>query len=241
MPDTFSNRDTENEIFHLWKKYYKNKTNDCKNELITYYLKPTKIIAATLYAKRFNNQVDFSDYYHYGIIGLIDSIERFDISRQIQFMSYAKFRIKGSILNGISKMSDHMDRAQSLNNISKYDERVEILKESKEEDGSNLFNEMIDLSINLAFGSLLSIEMSDTNNFNYGNPEYLNFKDTLDYYVSCLEKDEQTIITYHYFYDIPFKSIADILGVSKSRVAQVHKHSLLKIRQLFESTLDVNI
>ncbi len=240
MQESNTKLNEEVDIRKLWSIYISNKSREVKEELINYYLESTKIIAASIYSMRFNNQIDFSDYYHYGILGLIDAIDRYDISREIQFMSFAKFRIKGSILNGISKMSDVLEKVNTEHKTSRYEERLLLLRSQKDIGDIDPFDEMVDLSISLALGSFLDNDCKNSDEFCYYCEEDLELKETLDHFVKCLNEDERIIISYHYFHEVAFKTISEIIGISRSRVAQLHKQGLMKLRELLEQSVDLD-
>ncbi|MCW8932948.1 MAG: sigma-70 family RNA polymerase sigma factor [Gammaproteobacteria bacterium] len=237
MDDLLSKELDEDESL-LWENYNASRNDEDRNKIVTLYLKQTKIIAATLYKKRYNNQIDFSDYYHFAIIGLIQSIERFDLSRRFKFMSYAQNRIRGSILNGISSMTEDICQSSKYKNV--YQERLLTIRDANHDHNGDLFDEMIDLSIGLSIGMFLESETDFSNNSIYSYNEIAELKGILEYYVELLADDEKIIIRYHYFYGMTFKTIAEILNLSFSRIAQLHHKALSEIRSQIEAIFDRN-
>ncbi len=63
-------------------------------------------IAASLYARRFDNAVSFEDYKHYGVIGLLEARQKYDQNKGAMFDTYATYRIRGAILNGVINHSE---------------------------------------------------------------------------------------------------------------------------------------
>jgi RNA polymerase sigma factor for flagellar operon FliA len=86
----------------LWKCYKENRDNYYRDRLILNYKPFLKIIVNKVYRKLPKN-VDIMDLENYGYIGLIDAIKKFDLDRNIKFETYASYRIKGAIIDGIRK------------------------------------------------------------------------------------------------------------------------------------------
>ena len=82
----------------LWKKYKATKAVELRNELAEYYLPLVKIVGGRL-AVSLPPHLDKDDLISSGFFGLMDAIERFDITRNIQFKTYAGVRIRGAMID----------------------------------------------------------------------------------------------------------------------------------------------
>ena len=87
----------------LWDKYKVNATPELREQLILEYAPLVKIVAGRL-CMYLGNTVEYEDLCSYGIFGLIDAIDKFDLAKDVKFETYASLRIRGSILDQIRKM-----------------------------------------------------------------------------------------------------------------------------------------
>ncbi len=87
----------------LWVKYKEQNDRSAKDELIVKFVELVKIVAGRLYVS-YNAHVEYEDLVSYGIIGLIDAIEKFDHTKNIKFETYANFRIRGSIIDQLRSL-----------------------------------------------------------------------------------------------------------------------------------------
>ena len=90
----------EQEVSDLWERYKETHTRDLRDRLILHYSPLVKYVAGRV-AVGLPQNVEHADLVSYGIFGLIDAIEKFDLSRGFKFESYAISRIKGAILDGL--------------------------------------------------------------------------------------------------------------------------------------------
>ncbi len=88
----------QKEIRPIWLDFKNKKSSEARDKLILHYSPLVKYVAGRVSANLPQN-VDPADLVSYGIFGLIDAIEKFDIEREIKFETYAISRIKGSIID----------------------------------------------------------------------------------------------------------------------------------------------
>lgn len=82
----------------MWEKYVKNPTPQMRETLIIEYAPLVKIVAGRL-SMYLGGNVEYDDLVSYGIFGLIDAIDKFDMEKDVKFETYASLRIRGSILD----------------------------------------------------------------------------------------------------------------------------------------------
>jgi RNA polymerase sigma factor for flagellar operon FliA len=87
----------------IWDEYIKTKNKDLKMLIIEHYVHLVKIVAGRL-SIYLNQYIDTEDLISYGVIGLIDAIDKFDIEKNVKFETYASLRIRGEILDEIRKL-----------------------------------------------------------------------------------------------------------------------------------------
>ena len=87
----------------LWEEYNKTKSADAREKLILEYAPLVKLVAGRL-SMYLGFNVEYDDLVGYGIFGLIDAIDKFDLMKDVKFETYASLRIRGAILDQIRKM-----------------------------------------------------------------------------------------------------------------------------------------
>ncbi len=232
----------------IWQKYAKTKDRNLKELLIEKYIYLVKIIAGRMY-NYYGSKIDYDDLVGFGIIGLIDSIDKFDINKNIKFETYAQIRIKGAIIDNIRKL-DWIPRS-----LRKKSKEIQIALHNLENKlGRAPTNEELAEYLNV---SLKEIEetLADTANFNVTSLEEL-FINQGEYYIddskgkttpeNIFEKKElcrilgdiidklpdnqKTVIALYYFEELTYKEIGKIMGLSESRISQIHSKAILNIK-----------
>lgn len=184
-------------------------------------------IAAFLYAKRFNDDVPFEDYKHFGFIGYLEAKKNFDPGKGASFRTFANFRIKGAILNGISKFTEKLNITHYRKNSKKH--LALFIKSDNYEDRFEYFSSYVvefslESLIEDVFDSMFTDPEVCENNI-LENESAVKLLDGLDGLLDV----EMTVVLYHYFYDFPFKDIAEYMNLSKGRVSQIHSVALKKL------------
>jgi len=87
----------------LWEDYARLKTSELREKLILEYAPLVKVVAGRL-SMYLGYNVEYEDLVSYGVLGLIDAIDKFDKNKEVKFETYASLRIRGAILDQIRKM-----------------------------------------------------------------------------------------------------------------------------------------
>lgn len=240
-PQFVQSRDSQAEN-DLWVKF-KNKghAND-RNALIERYLPLSRMIAGSLYKRRISDDVDFSDYMQYATMGLIESIDRFDPSREASFETFAAYRIQGAILNGIPHFTERQAQLSLKSRLR--EERVKSItreRRSGRAASSEAFAELAEIAVGLALlflledsGMVRPEEASEHGADIYGHYEFKQMLALLEELVEMLPERERLVVKYHYYQDITFVQIADLLGVTKGRVSQIHHNAVSLLKSKFD-------
>ena len=236
----------------LWRKYKDTRDPQIREELILKYAPYVKYIAGRI-AMGLPPNVDIDDLYGYGIFGLIDAIEKFEPDRKIQFKTYAQTRVRGSILDELRKLDwtprSVRQKARQLekayieleNNLGRPASDEEIAKHM----GINL-EELYELYRDTRGSFLLSLDdllyseddtatigdsVPTSENDNQQNQiEQKELKQLLVKSINALAEREKLVLTLYYYEEMTIKEIGAILGVSDSRVSQLHTKAILKLR-----------
>jgi RNA polymerase sigma factor for flagellar operon FliA len=234
----------------LWKDFNEQRTPQTRSALIDHYLPLSRKIAKILYAKRGGLDVEFVDYLQQAAQGLIEAIDRFDSTRGVPFESYASARIRGAVLNSLPAMSEKYAQISLRKRLQQ--ERVESLTQqigeghSRERDS---FRELADLAVGLAISymlegtGLIGLESSPlaVGRDAYSSLEQRELTDSLKRLVEALPDRERTVIHYHYYQGLSFTHVAEILGVTKGRVSQIHRQALQLIREAHAADSQLNL
>lgn len=220
-----------------------------REELIMKYAPLVKYISDRL-ATRMPSHISRDDLNSAGIIGLFDAIENFDSSRGIKFETYASYRIRGAILDEMRKL-DWVPRSVRKE-IQKIEAAITAIQaklgrtpEDEEialEMGVSLetYYKMIDRAHNV---NLLSLDEpvpgalnTAVNKIESGNPSPLDKikKSELERIIASalanLPEKVQTVISLYYFDEMTLKEIAEIMGLTESRISQIHSKAIIILR-----------
>lgn len=219
----------------LWHQYLTRPNEKLRSSLIENYTPLTKKIAASLYARRPDNDVAYEEYFQFGMVGLIESVDRYKNDKGATFETFAKYRIRGAILNGIEKMSERREQCAYRSRLHK--ERIDSIAENDDSPSeTSLFHEMVEIALGMAICYMLEgtgLVQTQTNmpvDQVYHVQELSQLRDRLIEAVESLPERERLVIQHHYFNHVEFKHLTEIIGVSKGRVSQLHKRALLLLR-----------
>lgn len=132
----------------LWEMYQVNRTSELREQIILEYAPLVKVVAGRL-SMYLGYNVEYDDLVSYGIFGLIDAIDKFDMGKEVKFETYASLRIRGAILDQIRKM-DWIPRTvrQKQKKIDEAIKRVEM------QTGKTALDEEIAQELGLTGGEL---------------------------------------------------------------------------------------
>jgi RNA polymerase sigma factor for flagellar operon FliA len=231
----------------LWEAYAKTKSPEIKEQIIERYAPLVKYVAGRL-AMQVGQYVEFDDLVGYGVFGLLDAIDKFDFVKGVKFETYASLRIRGSIIDNIRKM-DWVPRALRQKNKRLETSYAELEAElGREPEDAELaaklgvtVGEARDVMKKSSVLSLISLDDYLENNHEaeslsddvgtrpdaaYDRAE---LRELLASAIDGLKENEKKVVALYYFHELTLKEISAIMGVSESRVSQIHGKALLKL------------
>lgn len=219
-----------NDDEELWKSFYREKDESVRSQLIIKHMPLAKYLASILYRRRIDDDVDFEDYLQYANIGLIEAIDNFDFTRKVSFSSFASYRIKGAILNGITTFTEKRDQLTLRKRLRK--ERVDSISSEVNSTFSQLVETTLGLAISfiLSDTSLITKEDDFNDNAPYQQENLSQLNKELRELLDLLSVSEKNVINKHYFEHKKFIEIAESLNITKGRVSQIHKNAIKKLR-----------
>ena len=222
-----------------------------RDRLITEYLPYVKRIVQRL-AVHLPSTVDIDDLMNVGVIGLIQAVDRYDPRRDNKFMTYAIFRIKGAVLSEL-RARDFLSRSnrRKIRELESAYLRLEQ-KLGREADDKEIAQELgIELEqvyrtkqmSSISFVSLEELGVSSrdekeklmsylTNN----EDDALNLtklkelKEALSEAIKQLPEKERLVVSLYYLDELTMKETGKVLGITESRVSQIHSQAILHLR-----------
>ncbi len=238
---------------NIWQLYEIERDEESKRELkkniIEQYLNLVKIISGKLY-NYYASNIEFDDLMGYGVIGLIDAIDKFDYRKNIKFETYASIRIRGSIIDQIRNLDWIPRSIRQKSRLLKDAYDVVEMKLGREpknfeiaEHMGKTLKEIDDLISETSIYNILSIEddfnesykMQLRDNTLEGSPEDFTLHNDsileLEKSIESLSEREQLIINLYYYENITYKEIGEVLNISESRVSQIHSKAIMKMKK----------
>jgi len=238
----------------LWRTYRRSGDRALRDRLILTYAPLVKYVAGRL-GSGLPAHVDEGDLVSYGLLGLIAAIERYDPDRDVKFETYAISRIKGSILDELRAM-DWVPR--SVRSRAREIERAMTELESKLGRAPN--DEEIAAKVGITTdeleGSLTDISRSsiaaldelwtvsdggdqialiDTvEDADAPDPQHslsaTETKEAIADAIARLPEREKLVVTLYYYEELTLREIGEVLGVTESRVSQLHTKAILRLK-----------
>ena len=247
-PDDRSDLDT------LWADFKSDPRQELRDRLILHYAPLVKYVAGRV-AVGLPQNVEQSDLVSYGMFGLLDAIEKFDLDRGYKFETYAIARIKGAILDelravdwvprSVRSRAREIERAYTkleaqLHRSPTDTELAEQLEWTEEQFQSAL--SQISFAGVVALDEVLSpgadrgeaITLGDTIADARAGPtavfEVEEMRQLLAEEINRMPEREKVVLTLYYYENLTLGDIGQVLGVTESRVCQVHTKAMIQLR-----------
>ena len=230
----------------LWRLLREDGDAGARERLLALHMGYAKVVAASYYARRFHDEIEFGDYLQYARLGLLEALERFDPGRGAQFRTFAARRMHGAILDGIERFTEKQQQIAARQRL-----RTERLQDVKllagersgsgngvPQDARQLFAYVAEAGIGLALcwllegSGMVDGEAQTTAQPFYRSTELRQLRDRLLHSIDGLPAQERTVIRSHYLQEVPFEGIAASLQLTRGRISQVHRRALLRLRGL---------
>ncbi len=238
----------------IWGRYKTSGDVDVRNHLVERYASIVKYVAGRL-AVNMPPHVEFDDLVSYGTFGLLDAIEKFEPSRGFKFKTYATTRIRGAILDELRSIDwvprSTRQKARQLQGV--YSELETKLGRAATDDEvaqsmGITVEGLADLLHEVSGTAVLSLddvwhvgadddEVSIVETLEGDerlHPEYKlereEVKRVLIDAIQALPQREREVIALYYYEDLTLKEIGEVLGVTESRISQLHSKSILRLK-----------
>jgi RNA polymerase sigma factor for flagellar operon FliA len=242
------------ELDELWSQYKNDGRQELRDRLILHYAPLVKYVAGRM-AVGLPANVEQSDLVSYGIFGLIDAIDKFDLDRGFKFETYAINRIKGAILDELRSIdwvprsvrakARNIERAyaQLESNLHRTPTDGELATElDMSEDQLQVTLSQISFVGLVALDEMLAVGGERGDSITLGDTiadvrqgpvaafEVEEMRQILAQAINRMPDREKTVVTLYYYEGLTLAEIGEILGVTESRVCQIHTKAVLQLR-----------
>ena len=243
------------EIGQLWRRYKQAPDQGIRDRLILTYAPLVKYVAGRL-GSGLPSHVDESDLVSYGLLGLIDAIARYDPNRDVKFETYAIQRIRGAIIDELRSM-DWVPRSvrSRARDIEKAIAQLEaqLLRAPTDEEIAKKLGvseeELDDALLEISRSSIAALDelwssptgsgdavalvdtIEDPHSVEPGGEiEKTELKELIGESIASLPEREKLVITLYYYEELTLREIGEVLGVTESRVSQLHTKAILRLK-----------
>jgi RNA polymerase sigma factor for flagellar operon FliA len=251
------------ELKDLWRRYKASGDERARERLVVAYSPLVKYVAGRM-SSGLPAHVEEADLISYGLTGLISAIERFDLSREIKFETYAITRIRGAIIDELRTL-DWVPR--SVRARAREIERANMKLEARfqraptdEEMSSELsmtLEEFHDALLSISNSTIVALDelwnVSDSTGDSVSLLDTLPDRGALDPQavvdqselrdriadaIAALPEREKLVVALYYYENLTLREIGEVLGVTESRVSQLHTKAVLRLRSKLAGELD---
>ena len=248
------------EIQTLWQEYRKTGDRRLRDRLILTYAPLVKFVAGRVGAS-LPAHVDEQDLVSYGLLGLIGAIERFDPAREIKFETFAMARIRGAIIDELrsldwvprsvrakareiekvnAQLEHELQRAPTDQEMA---EKLAVSVEEFQETLTRISNSSVvalDELWTVSDASGDQVSLLDT----IQDPQALDpaqemdateMKDHLADAIARLPEREKLVVALYYYENLTLREIGEVLGVTESRVSQLHTKAVLRLKSRLQA------
>ncbi len=238
----------------LWLEYRRTQDKALRERLILTYAPLVKYVAGRI-GSGLPAHVDEGDLVSYGLLGLIGAIERYDPDRDIKFETYAIARIKGAIIDelraldwvprsvrsrareierAITELEAKLGTAPDDEQIAaKIGISVSELEESLSDIARSSIAALDELWSVSGEGDQISLldTIEDTSGPRPADAlDETELRETLADAIARLPEREKLVVTLYYYEELPLREIGEVLGVTESRVSQLHTKAILRLK-----------
>ena len=242
------------DIERLWAEYKSGRDQTVRDQLILHYSPLVKYVAGRV-AVGLPQNVEQSDLVSYGIFGLIDAIEKFDLSRGYKFETYAISRIKGAILDELRsidwvprsvrakaralekayvKLEGELRRAPTdaelAAELDLTDEQFQTTLSQISFVGLAALDEVLSVGGDRGEAMTLGDTLADRGDGPVALFEMDEMRSILATAINGMPEREKIVLTLYYYESLTLAEIGQVLGVTESRVCQIHTKAVVHLR-----------
>ncbi len=243
------------ELRELWRRYKSVADDRARERLVVAYSPLVKYVAGRM-ASGLPAHVEESDLISYGLVGLISAIQRFEPERDVKFETYAITRIKGAIIDELRSLDwvprSVRARAREIERVNSRlehrlqraptDEEMAVELDMSVEDFQDALLQISNSSVaaldelwTVSDASGDQVSLLDTlQDPDAPDPaqvmDMTDLKDRVADAIGRLPEREKLVVALYYYENLTLREIGEVLGVTESRVSQLHTKAVLRLR-----------
>ncbi|HBZ46985.1 MAG TPA: RNA polymerase subunit sigma-70 [Stenotrophomonas sp.] len=206
----------------LWRRHRQEGDAEARDFLFLRYSGWARSVAAAVARRAGPRMMEWNDHVQNAQVGLLEAMSRFDPILGVDFMAYAKPRVRGAVFNGMRSFM-RADAADSRRRVTM--DRLESLKDAEDEPLAAFVKTVAGLGLGLLLEGQLD-------NGAEGETSMESYSPVLRDALLGVPERRRDILVAHYIRQIPFQDIAREMGVTKGRVSQLHKEGLAMLREV---------
>jgi RNA polymerase sigma factor for flagellar operon FliA len=225
-----------------------------RDQVIREYAPMIKYVASRI-ALRLPRHIELDDLISVGVLGLMDAIEKYDPTRGAKFKTYAEFRVRGAILDELRSL-DWVPRSvrQKASNLDSVVQKIQArlgrppedeeiaqelgvsmdeFYETLQESQSSPILSLEDLGISKETGeqkSLLDCLAGKSDSDPQTHLRLNELKEIIAKAIDTLPEKERLMVSLYYYEELTMKEIGEVLGITESRVSQIHSKAVMRLR-----------
>jgi RNA polymerase sigma factor for flagellar operon FliA len=240
--------ETDHSVDTLWQRFKHEGDRDARDRLVVHYSPLVKFVAGRV-RSGLPSSVDQNDLVSDGVLGLMDAVDKFDPQRGLQFQTYAVTRIRGSIVDGL-RSTDWVPRSvrEKIRDVDAASTRLEAQlgrapkdKEIAAELGMTV-QELRKVYSQTAHTSVVSFETVVDEEAPRASSALPGGDDDLPpgflAAVRELAERDQIVVALYYWERLTLAEIGQVLGVTESRVSQLHSRATMQLRRKLVQNLN---
>jgi RNA polymerase sigma factor FliA len=213
----------------LWDRWTLQREQAAREALLQMHLSWARLVAKDVYLKVRIRGAEWADYVQNATIGLLEAIDRYQPNRGVDFRTYARYRVRGSVFNGL----------RHLASIPQEDHAHTALRDRSESLAGGEMDPLeafVSWTVGLGLGHLLEAASLDDGYDDLGRGPYATtarhqLVEAMQRALDKLSRREKTILTLHYFQHVPFVEIAEQMQLTKGRISQLHRQAIEAMRR----------
>jgi RNA polymerase sigma factor for flagellar operon FliA len=231
----------------IWHDFNKTKDQDLRNQIVLQYMGILEKIVRQM-AKQYQDYLEYDDLKSYGMLGLMDAVERFDIRKGIRFETYASIRIRGAIIDQVrsqdwipknvrrrfraiedaeEELRNELDRMPTDDEVAAHlDIPAEYVNRTRRQWNAHTVFSLEDMP-----GSAVQVEEKDEQCLPEESIMKKEAVQALAAAIDELPERERLVVTLYFYEELNLKEIGKVLDVTESRVSQMRTRALARLRQ----------
>ncbi len=239
-----------------WRKYVETRDIQMRNKLVLLYAPLVKYIAGQIYSRLPPRSVEIADLVGSGMVGLIEAVEKFSPERGYKFETFAFQRIKGAIIDYLRKL-DWLPRNLRIKTKKLEEAYFKLEQQLKRPPSDEELKSYLGYGEKDFQEALSAISYSHVVAFEDFRSQHADIEGSASIYetiedktqldpLDLIEKKEKVdllkkaikqlpprerqVLIYYYFKNFSLREIGEIMGVSESRISQIHSRALLNLK-----------